>query len=116
MNDLFSASTANFAERAIRPAQELGAYEALWTQDGASFKSLATKFRAQPDVVPSDLVSSSEAERHARLALGAIRDAGIRHFGIRVYGAGEYPERLRDAEHPVELLYFQGNRSEEQHV
>ena len=28
--------------------------------------------------------------------------------GVRVHGAGEYSEKLRDAEHPVELLYFQG--------
>jgi DNA processing protein len=41
-------------------------------------------------------------------ALGAIRDAGIKHFGVRIHGAGEYPESLRDAEHPIELLYFQG--------
>ena len=29
-------------------------------------------------------------------------------FGVRVHGAGDYPERLRDAKHPVELLYYQG--------
>jgi DNA processing protein len=66
-------------------------------------------FRSQPGSVPSDFPSSSEAERYSRIALGAIRNAGIKHFGIRVHGAGEYPAKLRDAEHPVELLYFQGN-------
>jgi DNA processing protein len=43
------------------------------------------------------------------MALGMIREAGIRHFGVRVQGAGEYPASLLDAEHPVALLYFQGN-------
>jgi DNA processing protein len=43
------------------------------------------------------------------MALGTIGAAGIKHFGIRVHGAGEYPAKLRDAEHPIELLYFQGN-------
>ena len=52
---------------------------------------------------------NGEAERFARMALGAIREAGIRHFGVRVQGAGEYPASLLDAEHPVALLYFQGN-------
>src|SRR6185369_15401266 len=28
---------------------------------------------------------------------------------VRVHGEVDYPERLRDATHPVELLYFQGN-------
>ena len=29
-------------------------------------------------------------------------------FGVQVYGAGDDPERLRDATHPVALLYYQG--------
>jgi DNA processing protein len=33
---------------------------------------------------------------------------GVRRYGIRLHGAGEYPEKLRDAEHPIELLYYQG--------
>lgn len=107
--DLFApAIAADFAERAISPRRELGAYEALWAQDGAWFASIAEGFRAHPGSLPSDFVSKSEIEKYARLALGAIRDAGIKHFGVRVHGAGEYPEKLRDADHPVELLYFQG--------
>lgn len=110
MNDLVSqAAVADFEARAIVPARELGAYEALWAQEGASFKRLADMFRAHAGSVPSDLVSRAEAEHYSRLALGAIRAEGIKHFGIRVHGAGEYPEKLRDAEHPAELLYFQGN-------
>jgi DNA processing protein len=27
---------------------------------------------------------------------------------VRVHGAGDYPQKLRDAAHPVELLYYQG--------
>src|SRR5580692_2415094 len=106
--DLISQA-ADLESRAVRPARELGAYEALWCQEGATFKSLAAKFRMQPGSIPSDFVAPAEAERHAQMALGAIRDAGIRHFGVRVQGAGEYPTRLLDAEHPVTLLYFQGN-------
>ena len=34
--------------------------------------------------------------------------AQISHFGVRVHGAGEYPEKLRDATHPIEFLYYQG--------
>ena len=106
--DLISQA-ADLESRAVRPSRELGAYEALWCQEGATFKTLAAKFRAQPDSIPSDFVAPAEAERYARMALGAIGEAGIRHFGVRVQGAGEYPARLLDAEHPVALLYFQGN-------
>jgi DNA processing protein len=110
MHDLASqAAATDFEARAILPARELGAYEALWAQKGTSFKRLADMFRAHPGSVPSDFVSPTEAERYSRLVLGAIKAENIKHFGIRVHGAGEYPEKLRDAEHPAELLYFQGN-------
>lgn len=110
MNDLVSQAAAiDFEARAVAPAHELGAYEALWAREGTTFKTLAEMFRQPPGSVPSDFVSQSEAQHYSRLALGAIGKAGIKHFGIRVNGAGEYPPRLRDAQHPVELLYFQGN-------
>jgi DNA processing protein len=109
MSDLLSqAASADFVERAISPKRELGAYEALWAREGAWFKSIAETFGEHPGSVPSDFVAKSEIEKYARLALGAIREAGIRHFGVRVHGAGDYPQTLRDADHPVELLYFQG--------
>lgn len=110
MNDLiFQAAVADFQARAVMPARELGAYEALWAKEGTTFKTLADTFRKHPSSVPSDFVTRAEAEQYSRMALGTIRAAGIKHFGIRVHGAGEYPSKLRDAQHPVELLYFQGN-------
>src|SRR5262245_1506509 len=111
MSDLISqaAAAADFESRAVLPARELGAYEALWAKEGASFKRLADMFRAAPGSIPSDFISESEAQQYSRLALGLIRGKNIKHFGIRVHGAGEYPTKLRDAEHPIELLYFQGN-------
>lgn len=111
MADLFknTAVSADVEERAIVPARELGAYEALWARSGASFKSLADIFRSHPGSVPSDFVPQAEAEHFARLALDSIRKAGIKQFGIRIHGAGEYPLQLREAAHPVELLYYQGN-------
>jgi DNA processing protein len=100
---------ADFEARAIAPARELGAYEALWAREGTSFKSLAEMFRSAPGAMPSDLVRAGEARRYGHLALAAIKAARITRFGIRVHGAGEYPAPLRDAQYPVELLHFQGN-------
>ncbi len=109
MNFIAQAAVADFEERAVVPAHELGAYEALWCREGATFKTIADMFREQPGAIPSDFVSRADAEHFSRITLGAIRAAEISHFGIRVHGAGEYPLKLRDAAHPVELLYFQGN-------
>jgi DNA processing protein len=62
MPDLISQAAAiDFEARAIMPARELGAYEALWAREGASFKSLAELFRSQPGSVPSDFPSAPEA-------------------------------------------------------
>lgn len=108
--DLFTKSAAaiDFADRAISPKRELGAYEAMWAREGAWFKSIAKGFREHPGAVPSDFVSKVDIENYSRRALSAIQGAGIKHFGIRVHGAGEYPQKLRAADHPIELLYFQG--------
>lgn len=108
VNDLFSKAAVDFAERAVSPLRELGAYEALWAREGTWFKTLAELVLAQPGSVPSDFVSAADIEKFSRLALGAIKTAGIRHFGVRIHGAGDYPDKLRVADHPIELLYFQG--------
>lgn len=97
-----------FTARPISPFVELGAYEALWTREDTSFKSLAELFRTRVNAIPSDFVSASDAGEHARQVLELLDRAGVREFGVRVHGAAEYPERLRDAWDPVEVLYYRG--------
>ncbi len=47
-------------ERAISPFEEMAAYEALWSEKGATFKTIADKFREAPEgAVPSDFVAGS---------------------------------------------------------
>ena len=93
---------------AISPLRELGAYEALWDEKGMSFRKLAEKHRLRPGSLPSDFVSESLAYDFANRVRDMLDEAEINRYGIRVHGTGEYPERLRDAAHPVELLYFRG--------
>ncbi len=96
------------AGRTISPFRELGAYEALWVNIKASFKTIAEKFAARPGALPSDFVEPSEAARYADAVHEKFHAAQIGSFGVRVHGAAEYPGRLRDAKYPVELLYYQG--------
>jgi DNA processing protein len=93
---------------AISPWVEMGAYEALWSKAGASFKQIADSFKANPGAVPSDFVQPSVAEKFAQQVMEIFRRANVNRFGVRVHGAGEYPQHLRKAEHPVELLYYRG--------
>ncbi len=88
--------------------REMGAYEALWDQQGSSFKTIADMFRQRPEAIPSNFVSQSKIVEYSARAMAHLREAEIHRFGVRVHGAGEYPLKLRDATHPIELLYFQG--------
>jgi len=98
----------DFAQRAVSPFIELGAYEALWEEPNTTFKTLADMFARREGTIPSDFVEHGKAARYANEVHSKLKNAGIEKYGIRVHGAGEYPGRLRDADHPVELLYFQG--------
>ena len=92
----------------VSPLLEMGAYELLWARPQMTFARLATLFRKNPTALPSDLVDAAEAEGMAGKVLEMLSSAGVRDFGVRVHRAGEYPAKLRDASHPVELLYYQG--------
>jgi DNA processing protein len=107
MSQQLALETEDFEARAVSPLLELGAYEALWDEPKASFKSIAEKFAASPGSRPSDFVPSPKAREYAQAVISELTQSGER-FGVRVYGAGEYPGKLRDAACPVELLYYQG--------
>lgn len=93
---------------ALSPLLELGAYEALWDEKGASFKTLSERFGRDPGSLPSDFVAKARAREYAAYVMERFREAGVKRYGVRVHGAGEYPNRLRDAQYPIEVLYFQG--------
>lgn len=96
------------APSAISPRRELGAYEALWLEQGATIKSLAARFATDPTALPSDFVAPSAALVAADEVFAILKKAGVHQFGVRINHAGDYPKKLRDAKHPVELLYYQG--------
>lgn len=92
----------------IDAALEIGAYEALWCEHNASFKSIAERFRGQPGARPSHLVPETQAREVASQVLSRLRERTRQRFDVRIHGEWEYPDRLRDAADPVELLYIQG--------
>ena len=108
MTPELTLDSTDFESRAISPLQELGAYEALWDEPKTTFKTLSEKFAARPGAVPSDFVPTRKARECAEFVQENFQKAKITRFGVRVHGAGDYPEKLRDAAHPIELLYYQG--------
>lgn len=108
MASLPLARSADIFDDAIDAALELGAYELLWSDSGASFRSLASRFAEDRHARPSDFVEASEAKAVAERVLTRLRSRLRGSFNIRLHGELEYPARLREATHPVELLYYQG--------
>lgn len=92
----------------IDAALEVGAYEMLWSENKASFKTLAERFSDAPGARPSDFVPQDQARVAGARVLAKLRDRTSFRFDVRLNGELDYPARLRDATHPVELLYFQG--------
>lgn len=93
----------------VSPFLEMGAYEALWLEKGATFKTIAERFSADPSALPSDFVSPSEAQQRAHEVMTRFKKAGVHRFGVRIHHAGDYPLKLREAKYPVELLYYRGS-------
>ena len=92
----------------ISPIREMGAYEALWLDKKATFKTIADFFRSKPGLTPSELVNEYQINEALSQVLNRIGKANIGRYGIQMYGMKDYPGRLRDALNPVELLYYRG--------
>jgi len=99
-----------FTHKPISPLIEMGAYEHLWLQPKATFKRIAELFKDNPERLPSELIANEgEARELSEKLLKLIKTDDAVNFGIRVFGSIDYPEKLRDAVYPIELLYYKGN-------
>ena len=103
------ASLEFLESKPVNTLSEIGAYEYLWRQPGSSTKRIAELFQANPSRLPSDLVDVDIAQRTAEEVVKLLELKGIKRFGVRIHGTHDYPERLRDATEPIEVLYFLGN-------
>lgn len=94
----------------ISPMTEMVAYEALWRDKAASFKQLSRLFASQPGRLPSDFVSSETIEKIYLLVKEAALNTPLGYrTNLLIHGSFDYPTRLREAEEPVEILYYSGN-------
>lgn len=103
MNAAFTKSL--FKRPPVNVEDEMGAYEFLWSQHGTTFKRLAELFKRNPDSLPSELVE----DNYIKDTLNQL-DYWISNseFNILLNGTLDYPESLRDATYPVEMIYYKG--------
>lgn len=109
LNLKVNSGSSIFAEQPINVLQEMAAYEALWTQSTASFKTLATIFRENPNAIPSEFFKVSELDAIAiELKKHFGKSENSKGYNACLFRTADYPTRLRDAEHPIEFFYYRG--------
>ncbi|MGZ3839105.1 MAG: DNA-processing protein DprA [Flavisolibacter sp.] len=93
----------------IFPFKEIVAYEALWADAKTSFKTLASLFASHPGSRPSDFIKKDktiEIENHLKKVL--FNNNSDFKTKLLINGTYDFPEQLKDAQEPIELLYYTG--------
>ena len=93
----------------IKPSLEIGAFEALWAKHISSFKQLREKIINSNVSLLRDLVDINDAKNYYNKTITKLHAAGIDHFGVRIEGTIDFPNKLYDADYPLSLLYYRGN-------
>ena len=102
--------TKSFFQDTINPLIEIVAYEALWANRKASFKSLSELFASHPNSKPSDFVPKQEIEELSEKVKNLVLKNGLDYkVNLLINGTFDYPDKLKDAREPVEVLYYSGN-------
>ena len=91
--------------------RDIGAYEALWLEAGASFKTASDRLRATPNGRASDIISAGIADECSRQIQARFAKAGLRDVGLRFHSTPEYPTKLLDARYPLRAFYYRGDWS-----
>jgi DNA processing protein len=99
-----------YRSNSISPLKEIAAYESLWTNRKASFKTLSKLFSSQPGSKPSDFVNASDIDEMLP-NLRSLIFHDNRHYDVNllIESTFDYPIRLKDANDPVHILYYSGN-------
>ena len=97
------------APGAINATMEVGAYESLWLKSGATFKRIADQIAAAPGSRASDHIPHKEAMEVGTRVIKRLRETLDAWFDVKVFGEIGYPTKLRDAQYPAELFYYQGS-------
>ncbi|CAI9673400.1 DNA-protecting protein DprA [Elizabethkingia anophelis] len=93
----------------ISPLKEMIAYEAIWDMtEKASFKKIFETFKSNKFALPSLIVTNEVIDNYHEKLKELIEDKNDA-FEVIVNHTFNYPEKLRDAQEPVEVLYYKGN-------
>ena len=101
-------NSATLFPNSISPREEMIAYEALWAIEGMTEKKMTEIFRT--GVLPSSAVKKEAGLFYPELIKNVeefFQKITI-PFSIAISRDFQYPERLRQAQYPIELFYYRG--------
>jgi len=97
-------------QKVIEPLKEIIAYEALWQEKNASFKTLSELFASKPGSTPSDFVGRDKIDDLYGPIKNIVLNSQVDYKTyLLIRGTFDYPSRLNDAKEPVAILYYSGN-------
>jgi len=100
---------ADIFSNVLSPYEEMIAFEALWAKDGMSEKRMSELFLGNK--TPSEVLREQYGllESPEKKKIEEFLSKKLGKFGVCVNGSFNYPLRLQEAEHPVELFYYKGD-------
>jgi DNA processing protein len=97
----------------ISPYNELLAYEYLWAKPESSLKkisNLLTRKNIFPSTIANEELFSDNTQQTDEIKMfidKKIKNAP--YFSVLLKESPQYPEKLLDAKHPIDLFYYRGN-------
>ena len=101
----------NSTDFVISPIEEIAAYETLWEQKETSFRSIAKLFENSPGSKPTDFIERKAYSENLATLIQIFDTLRADHDyrpNMLMNGVFNYPDKLRSAREPVELLYYTG--------
>jgi DNA processing protein len=90
----------------ISPYEEMIAYEALWSQQNQSLKTLSELFKHDRGLPSQILQRDLFGDDINRVKEFLKSKSG---FSVAIHGDFQYPKKLRSAKYPLELFYYKGD-------
>lgn len=105
----FNKNNSSIFSNILSPYEEMIAFESLWAKQGMTEKIMSELFSSKktPSEVLREQYGLLESPEKKKVEEFLAKKLG--KFGVCVNGSFNYPVKLQEAEHPIELFYYKGD-------
>ncbi len=106
---MIKSETDNIFKNVISPRDEMIAFETLWATEGMTDGKLSKLFNgtALPSEILRDKMGFIDSELKS-IVTNYLDNLKV-DFSVSINGDHQYPKKLREAKHPIELFYYKGD-------